>query len=63
MEYKAKQNSDQLLYRVKAAAHELDISVSQAYNLIHQGQLEAVRVGNSLRVPARELEKIAAGRS
>ena len=51
--------SDRLLFRVKVAAEKLDISVSQAYNLISRGELEAVRVGRSLRVPAKALEKIA----
>jgi len=51
---------DRLLFRVKVAAEKLDISVSQAYNLISRGELEAVRVGRSLRVPAKALEKIAA---
>jgi excisionase family DNA binding protein len=52
---------ERLLYRIKAAAQKLDISVSQAYNLINRGELEAVRVGNALRIPARALEKIVAG--
>jgi excisionase family DNA binding protein len=50
-----------LLYRVKEAARQLDVSISQAYNLINRGDLEAVRLGGSLRVPARALEKIARG--
>jgi excisionase family DNA binding protein len=50
---------DRLLYRVKEAAWKLDVSTSQAYNLINRGELEAVRVGRSVRVPARALEKIA----
>lgn len=54
---------ERLLYRIKAAAHKLDISVSQAYNLINRGELEAVRVGSALRIPARALEKIAAGKA
>jgi excisionase family DNA binding protein len=52
---------DRLLYRVKAAAQKLDISVSQAYNLINRGEIETVRVGKSIRIPARALDKIAAG--
>jgi excisionase family DNA binding protein len=53
--------SNRLLYRIKAAAQQLDISVSQAYVLINRGDLEAVRVGNSLRIPARAIDKIVAG--
>jgi len=52
---------DKLLYRVKSVADKLDISVSQCYNLINRGDLEFVRVGNSIRIPARVLEKLAAG--
>lgn len=48
-----------LMYRVKEAAWRLDVSTSQAYNLINRGELEAVRVGRSVRVPAWALEKIA----
>jgi len=55
-------NGGRLLYRVKEAARRLDISPSQAYNLINRGELEAVRLGSSLRVPARALEVIAKGR-
>lgn len=47
------------MYRVKEAAWRLDVSTSQAYNLINRGELEAVRVGRSVRVPAWALEKIA----
>jgi excisionase family DNA binding protein len=48
-----------LLYRVSAAANRLDVSRSQMYNLINSGQVQAVRVGASIRVPARELERLA----
>jgi excisionase family DNA binding protein len=51
--------TERLLYRVKEAARRLDVSTSQAYNLINRGDLKAVRLGRSLRVPARALEKIA----
>ena len=50
-----------VLLRVKGAAQRLDISVSKAYVLIERGELEAVRVGGSLRVPVAAIEKIANG--
>jgi excisionase family DNA binding protein len=53
-------SDERILLRVKAAAQKLDISVSQAYNLINRGELESVRVGQSIRVPARALERILA---
>lgn len=56
--------SDQrILLRVKAAAQKLDISVSQAYNLINRGELLSVKVGRSIRIPARELVRILEGGS
>lgn len=54
-------SEERVLFRIKVAAQKLDISVSQAYNLINRGELESVRVGRALRVPARAIEKIAAG--
>ena len=57
------QKPDRLLYRIKTVAEKLDISVSQAYNLINRGDLDSVRIGKSLRVPASELERIAAAGS
>jgi excisionase family DNA binding protein len=55
----ANKTEDRLLYRVKEAARRLDVSTSQAYNLINRGELKAVRLGRSVRIPARALEKIA----
>jgi excisionase family DNA binding protein len=56
--------ADKLLYRVKEAARRLDVSTSQAYNLINRGELKAVRLGWSVRIPAWALDKIAeSGRS
>ena len=56
-----KHSENRILFRVKAAAENLDISVSQAYNLINSGELESVRVGRAIRIPARAIDKIAAG--
>jgi len=56
-----KQPEDRVLLRVKAAAEKLDISISQSYNLINRGELESVRVGRAIRIPARAIDKIANG--
>jgi excisionase family DNA binding protein len=53
--------SERILYRVPEAAKLLGVSVSQCYNLVNRGDIESIRLGHSLRIPARALEKIAAG--
>jgi excisionase family DNA binding protein len=55
------QPQEKLLYRVSTAAEILDISRSQAYKLINLQILESVRVGNSVRVPAEAVRRMAAG--
>lgn len=52
---------DRLLYRVRRAAEMLDTSPSQIYNLVNQGALKAVRLAGSIRIPAEEIRRIAAG--
>ena len=46
-----------LLYRVSTAARLLAISRSRAYELCAAGILPTVRIGSSIRVPARALER------
>jgi excisionase family DNA binding protein len=44
---------------VKETAALLQIPLSRCYELIHTGELPAVRIGErSIRVPARELEQV-----
>ena len=44
---------------VKETAALLQIPLSRCYELIHAGELPAVRVGTrTIRVPARELEQV-----
>lgn len=50
---------ERLLHRVTAAAHILDTSVSQIYNLVNRGELEVVRVGRSIRISAETLKRLA----
>lgn len=42
-------------YRVKAVAELFDVSPSTIYRAIEAGQLAAIRIGSSVRVPASAL--------
>lgn len=44
---------ERLLFRVDEAAEALAVSRSQAFKLIWAGELPSVRIGRSVRVPAR----------
>ncbi len=47
---------------VKETAEVLKIPLTRCYELIHAGELPAVRIGErSIRVPARELERVLLG--
>jgi excisionase family DNA binding protein len=48
---------DKLLLRPAEAAEALGISRSKLYQMLAGGQLPVVRVGQTLRVPVRELER------
>lgn len=48
---------DKLLLRPAEAAEVLGISRSSVYQMLAAGQLPLVRVGQSMRVPLRELER------
>lgn len=48
---------DKLLLRPAEAAEALGISRSRLYHMLAGGQLPVVRVGQSMRVPVRELER------
>lgn len=45
-----------MLMRVSEVAQELRLARSFVYELIQSGQLPAVRIGRSIRVPRAELE-------
>lgn len=49
---------DKLLLRPSTVAEMLDQSRSQVYKLIHDGTLPSVRIGHSIRVPARALRDL-----
>jgi len=48
-----------LLLRATEAAELLGISRSSLYQLLASGRLKAVRLGQSVRIPRREVERIA----
>lgn len=45
-------------HRIAAVAEVLDISPSSVRRLIRDGQLEAIRIGASVRVSATSLERL-----
>lgn len=51
-----KENDVKLLLRVDEAAEALGVSRSQVYVLIARGQLDAVTIGRSRRVPVEAVQ-------
>jgi excisionase family DNA binding protein len=47
---------ERILLRVAEAAQALGISRAQAYILIRRGEIPAIRLGGSLRVPIERLQ-------
>ena len=47
-----------LAYRVAEAAATLGVCKAHIYNLITRGELRAVKIGNSTRIPASELLRL-----
>ena len=48
---------DSQLLKAQRVAHVLDISRSKAYTLMQSGELPTIRIGHSLRVPAKALAR------
>lgn len=48
---------DKLLLRPAEAAELLGVSRSRLYALLAEGRLPVVRIGQTMRVPVRELER------
>jgi excisionase family DNA binding protein len=46
---------------VKEVAEELRCGKNQAYELIREGRIRAVRIGRAIRVPAEALAEFKAG--
>ena len=44
------------MFRVRAVAEMLDVSVNTIYRAIEAGELDALKVGKSLRIPAKALD-------
>jgi excisionase family DNA binding protein len=49
-------NDDALLLRIPKAADRLGLGRSKFYELIASGEIETVRIGRAVRVPADALE-------
>jgi excisionase family DNA binding protein len=56
-----RKDSERLLLRVTTAAKMLDVSKSQLYMLISRGEIPAIRVGRSIRIPLDWLQEWIAG--
>ena len=53
---------DQLLLRPSEAADAIGVGRATVYALIRRGELPAVRIGESVRIPAEELQKWVEGK-
>ncbi len=47
--------NDKLLLRISEAADMLGVARSKAYAMVQAGELPAVRIGKSVRIPVRAL--------
>ncbi|GAA2968724.1 helix-turn-helix domain-containing protein [Actinokineospora diospyrosa] len=43
-------------YKVRAVAEMLDVSVNTVYRAVQSGELDALKIGKSLRIPERALQ-------
>ncbi|WP_280796722.1 helix-turn-helix domain-containing protein [Aurantimicrobium minutum] len=48
---------------VKEVATHFRLSNKQVYRLIHDGHINAVRIGGAVRIPRRELDRLDPNRS
>ena len=44
------------LLKVEEAARQINLSRSKTYELVHSGELPAIRIGNRLRIPLAALD-------
>lgn len=51
------QRTERLLLTVNEAAESLGLGRTKVYELISAGQIETVRIGRSVRIPAESLEE------
>jgi excisionase family DNA binding protein len=52
---KAMQEQGTQFYRVKAVAERYDVSPATIYRAIQAGELDAIKIGNTVRIPAHAL--------
>jgi excisionase family DNA binding protein len=57
----AARNEPQFL-TVKEFAKTLNIGTVQAYNAIHSGEVRAIKIGGSYRIPDDEIDRLKRGR-
>jgi len=50
--------ADQVAYRIRNAAKQLDCSERQIYNLVEAGRLRIVKVGRMSLIPASDLRAL-----
>lgn len=50
------------LFRAREAAEVLGLSKSKIHLMINSGEIESVRIGRSVRIPARALDALTEGR-
>ena len=60
-EFLTTQGQNETLLKINEAAERLNLSRQQVYNLINDGVLEEVRVGNSKRVKSSEVDRYMSG--
>lgn len=50
-----------LAYRVPELANALGVCSQHVYNLIYRGEIRAVKIGASVRIPAAEVDRLLGG--
>lgn len=51
------------LYRVREVAEAWGLSRSKVFQMVASGEIESIRIGRSVRIPARVVEAVADGRA
>lgn len=54
--------AEKKLYRVREVAESWGLSKSKVFQMVAAGEVESVRIGRSVRIPARVVDAIAEGR-
>ena len=48
--------NERMLFRIPEAAEKLGLSRTKTYELVNAGVIPSVRIGSSLRIPAKQLQ-------